>query len=338
MVVEDAPVAVVGAGSWGTALASLLAVKRTRITLWAREEEVVAGINQNHHNPHFLTDLELPKNLRAEGDLAGVTAHHKVLVMVVPTQFTRAVLAQMKPHLQEDAVLVFASKGIETAQLSLVSEMCQQELPEAVARRACYLSGPSFAREVVAKQPAAVSIAGADGEALEAIQALFFLPYFRTYSTQDVAGVELGGALKNVIALAAGISDGLGFGNSARAALITRGLAEISRLGRFYGAQQETFAGLSGLGDMLMTASSTLSRNYSTGYRLGQGETLDEIRSGSREVAEGVKTTEAAYQLAQKRQVDMPITQAVYAVLYEGVTPEKAVAALMGRGMKSEVE
>ncbi|MEG3640010.1 NAD(P)H-dependent glycerol-3-phosphate dehydrogenase [Magnetococcus sp. PR-3] len=329
-------VAVIGAGSWGTALASLLAGKLDQVTLWAREPEIVAGINQTHHNPIYVSDLTLPNNLVAQGNLAHVAANHDVLVMVVPTQFCRGVLAQLKPHVKPDVTFVSATKGVETANLALISEIFEQIFDAAIAKRTCYLSGPSFAREVIAGQPVAVSMAGMDQTALEAMQGLFFFPHFRTYSTDDVVGVELGGALKNIIAIAAGISDGLGYGAGARAALITRGLAEIARLGRVYGAKQETFAGLSGMGDLLMTASSTLSRNYTTGHRLGQGESLDVIRDSSKEVAEGVKTTESTWQLAQQHGVEMPITQAVHAILFEDIPPHVVVTKLLNRDMKTE--
>ncbi|ABK43262.1 glycerol 3-phosphate dehydrogenase (NAD(P)+) [Magnetococcus marinus MC-1] len=333
---DNPSVAVIGAGSWGTALAALLAGKLPQVTLWAREPEVVEGINQGHHNPVYLADLDLPPNLVAHQDLAWVAANHDVLVMVVPTQFCRQVLAQLKPHVRPHVTFVSATKGVETANLALISEIFTQTFAAPIAQRTCYLSGPSFAREVIAGQPVAVAMAGADEAALAAMQALFFFPHFRTYSTSDVVGVELGGALKNIIAIAAGISDGLGYGAGARAALITRGLAEIARLGHIYGANPQTFAGLSGMGDLLMTASSTLSRNYTTGFRLGQGESLSHISGSSREVAEGVQTAASTWLLAQRHGVEMPITQAVHAILFEQVPPQQAVTQLLNRDMKRE--
>ncbi|MBF0178210.1 MAG: NAD(P)-dependent glycerol-3-phosphate dehydrogenase [Magnetococcales bacterium] len=333
----DPSVAVVGAGSWGTALAALLAGKLPQVTLWCHEPEVAAGINQNRRNPLFLSDMPIPDPVRAVTDLGEVAARHSILVMVAPTQVTRQLLTLLQPHLHPEAVLVCASKGIEESHLLLTSELYAEILGEEVAQRACFLSGPSFAREVMLGHPAAVVVAGREASVVTAIQELFSTPRFRTYSSDDVVGVELGGALKNVVSLAAGISDGLGFGHSARAALITRGLAEIIRLGVRLGGRPETFSGLSGLGDLLLTATSTLSRNHAVGYRLGQGETLADIQAGMREVAEGVHTTRAARQLADRHQVEMPITHAVHAILYGQKSPRSVVEDLMGRQLKPEV-
>ncbi len=333
-----APVAVIGAGSWGTALASVLAGKLPEVTLWCREPEVAAGINQAHRNPFFISDLDLPANIRAGTDLQRIAADHRTLVMVVPTQFTRSILSSIRGVVGDDTVFVSASKGVEVETLTLISEMYEEVLGVAAARRSCYLSGPSFAREVILRNPTAVAIAGSDDQLVREVQELFFTPYFRTYGTEDVIGLELGGALKNVIALAAGISDGLGFGNSARAALITRGLSEIVRLGLKLGAKPETFSGLSGLGDLMLTASSELSRNRTVGFRLGSGETMAAIQKGERQVAEGVKTTLSVTRLAEKLGVDMPITRAVYGILYEERTPRSVVTELMERDLKRESE
>ncbi|OSM07012.1 putative glycerol-3-phosphate dehydrogenase (NAD(P)(+)) [Magnetofaba australis IT-1] len=327
----------IGAGSWGTALAALLCGKRERVTLWCRELEIAESVNTQHRNALYVSELELPQNLVADTDLARVAATHRVLVMVVPTQFTRAVVEAMRPHLRDDAVLVSASKGIEVQKIETLAEIYDEMLPEAMAQRACFLSGPSFAREVIRGLPAAVAIACRDAAVLPAIQELFFFPHFRTYRTDDVVGVELGGALKNVIAIAAGICDGLQYGHSARAALLTRGLAEIARLGIAMGGKAETFAGLSGMGDLLLTATSTQSRNYTVGHRLGSGETLEQIQAGAREVAEGVKTADAAYRLAQQKGVEMPIVGAVYAILYEQRNAREVVLELLSREMKPEV-
>ncbi len=333
-----APVAVIGAGSWGTALASVLASKLPEVTLWCREPEVAAGINQAHRNPFFISDLDLPPNIYAGTDLEQIAASHRTLVMVVPTQFTRAILKSIRGAVTEKTAFVSASKGVEVETLTLISEMYEEVLGKETTRRACYLSGPSFAREVILRNPTAVSIAGSNARLVREIQELFFTPFFRTYGTEDVIGLELGGALKNVIALAAGISDGLNFGNSARAALITRGLSEIVRLGMRLGAKPETFSGLSGLGDLMLTASSELSRNRTVGFRLGSGESMADIQKGFREVAEGVKTTLSVHRLAEKLEVDMPITRAVYGILYEGRAPRSVVTELMERDLKRESE
>ncbi|MBF0368605.1 MAG: NAD(P)-dependent glycerol-3-phosphate dehydrogenase [Magnetococcales bacterium] len=335
---DNPRVAVIGAGSWGTALASVLASKCPTVTLWCLEQEVADGINQTHKNPVYISDLPLPENIQAETDLEKVASSHDILVMVIPTQFTRGVLQKIAPLVGPEVILVSASKGVEVATLTLISQIYEEVLGPERGLGTCYLSGPSFAREVILRHPTAVAIAGQNIARVKQIQALFSTPFFRTYSTEDVVGVELGGALKNVIALAAGISDGLGLGSSARAALITRGLSEIIRLGVRLGACPETFSGLSGLGDLLLTATTDLSRNRTVGKRLGKGESLEEIQKGSREVAEGVKTTYSVHHLAQKLGVEMPITAAVYAIVHEGRTPKSVVTELMERDLKPENE
>ncbi|MBF0585055.1 MAG: NAD(P)-dependent glycerol-3-phosphate dehydrogenase [Magnetococcales bacterium] len=328
-------VAVIGAGSWGTALAALLASKGP-VTLWCLEPEVAEGIQQNRRNPLYVTDFVLPETLQAATDLRQVAASHPILIMVIPTQFTRRVLRSMAEVVRPETQFVFASKGVEVETLTLISDIHAEIFGAAALDRACFLSGPSFAREVLQGLPTAVAIAGQNAELVQQMQRLFHTPFFRTYGSSDVIGVELGGALKNVIALAAGISDGLGFGNGARAALLTRGLVEIVRLGLCMGAMAETFSGLSGMGDLLLTATSTLSRNYTVGWRLGQGESLEQIQHGSREVAEGVKTTLGVRHLAAKKGVEMPIANAVYEILYENRNPRAVVNALMERDLKSE--
>ncbi|MBF0359344.1 MAG: NAD(P)-dependent glycerol-3-phosphate dehydrogenase [Magnetococcales bacterium] len=332
----DNSVAVIGAGSWGTALASVLATKLPTVTIWCREEEVTAGINQNHCNPLYVSELSIPENIVASSDLIDVVANHRVLIMVIPTQFTRRVLESIKTVVTEKTVFVSASKGVEVETLTLLSEIYTDVFGQKGTQQSCYLSGPSFARDVIKQLPTAVAVAGKNSKLVKEIQHLFSTPFFRTYRISDVVGLELGGALKNIIALAAGISDGLGFGNSARAALITRGLSEMTRLGTRLGASPETFSGLSGLGDLMLTASSEMSRNRTVGFRLGSGENLEEIQKGFREVAEGVKTTLSVYRLAEKLGVDMPISRAVYGILYENRTPRSVVTELMDRTLKAE--
>lgn len=334
----DSRVAVIGAGSWGTALATILADKLPEVTLWCREKEVAEGIARDRRNPYFLSDTMLPLNLRPETDLAYVAAAHDLLLVVVPSQFTRAILGLLRAHAHPETVLVSASKGIEVESLTLMSQLYGEVFGQEVCRRVCFLSGPSFAKEAIRRKPMAVAIAGKNTELVEQVQRLFHLPYFRSYRTDDVVGVELGGALKNVIAVAAGISDGLNFGASARAALITRGLAEMVRLGIHMGGRAETFAGLSGMGDLLLTATSDLSRNRTVGLKLGQGHALQDIQAGSREVAEGVKTAHSVHHLALRLGVEMPITRAVYEILYEHRSPRTVVAELMERSLKAETE
>lgn len=329
-------ISVIGAGSWGTTLAVVLASKLPKVTLWCLETEVAEGINHTHHNPLYVSEFTLPDNLQADTDLLAVAARSRVLVMVVPTQFTRRILQRLTEVVSAETRFVFASKGVEVETLTLISDIYADVFGQDRLEYACFLSGPSFAREVLMQQPTAVAIAGNNLTVVQEIQTLFCTPYFRTYGSTDVIGIELGGALKNVIALAAGISDGLGFGNNARAALITRGLAEMIRLGVRLGAMAETFSGLSGLGDLLLTATSTMSRNHTVGFRLGSGEQWAEIQKGSREVAEGVQTTLSVWHLAKKMAVDMPITQAVYEILYENRSPQSVVKALMERDLTSE--
>ncbi|MBF0433775.1 MAG: NAD(P)-dependent glycerol-3-phosphate dehydrogenase [Magnetococcales bacterium] len=328
-------VSVIGAGSWGTALAALLAEKAKNITLWCYETQVAQGINQQRRNPLFVSEYALPANIRATTHMRDV-ADSQLIVVVVPTQFTRTVLQSLKPHVGDDCVAISASKGIEGATLTLISTIYQQVFGQDFLDRTCFLSGPSFARDVLAGLPTAVALAGYRPDLVQSLQHFCSNSFFRIYRTHDVVGLELGGALKNVIALAAGISDGLGFGHSARAALITRGLAEMIRLGECLGAEPGTFAGLSGLGDLLLTATSENSRNRKVGFYLGQGQSLEAIRIGSGEVAEGVRTAEAVYQLAGKHAIDMPISTAVYQILYEHRVPRSVVAALMERDLKRE--
>ncbi|MBF0212223.1 MAG: NAD(P)-dependent glycerol-3-phosphate dehydrogenase [Magnetococcales bacterium] len=328
--------AIIGAGSWGTALATVLASKLPQVTLWCHEPEVAEGINHTRHNPFFLTEFALPANIVATTDLIGTARQHAILVMVVPTQFTRGVLDAIRDSVTPETVFVSASKGVEAATMTLLSEIHSEILGPSLGDKSCFLSGPSFARDTIMRLPAAVSIAGRDPERVERIQKLFHTNWFRTYSTDDVIGLELGGALKNVIALAAGICDGLGMGHSARAALITRGLNEILRMGVRLGAKPETFSGLSGLGDLLLTATSDLSRNRTVGVRLGKGESLEAIQQGSHEIAEGVRTAVGVHRLALKLNLDMPITRAVHGILYEGLSPPDAVRELMERDLKPE--
>lgn len=325
-------ISVIGAGSWGTTLACLLAEKGYDVSLWAFEKQIADEINAKHRNNVYLPDVTLPHSLRATSSIAESVKDARFILNVVPTQFTRSVFREAAGHLDGDAVIISASKGIEQDTLLTVSAI----LGEITGRQVSALSGPSFAKEVMMKLPTAVTLASADPEIALILQEIFNAGYFRVYTHSDIIGVELGGALKNVVAIASGICDGLGLGHNARAALITRGLAEITRLGRAMGANPTTFSGLSGLGDLVLTCTGPLSRNYTVGVNLGKGMKIKDIVASTRSVAEGVATSRSAFQLARGKHVEMPIIEQVYRVLYENEDPETAVRSLMNRALKSE--
>lgn len=327
-------VSVIGAGSWGSALAMHLARSGCRVSLWAREAEVVDGIRAHRRNPLFLPDFTFPDHVDPSTSLAEVAAGAEAVVLVVPVQFLRSVLAELAPHLPSDAPVVSASKGIEVSSLARVDEIVAAEL-HAGADRFVALSGPSFAREVAAGLPTAAVLAGRDEALVARLQRRFSTASFRFYSSHDVVGVELAGALKNVVAIAAGMTTGLGLGHNALTALLTRGLHEIARLGVKLGGSPETFRGLAGMGDLVLTCTGALSRNRQVGERLGRGESLAEVLSG-REVAEGVPTAGAAAELARRHGIEMPIAFAVEAILAGRLTPHDAVIALMTRELKVE--
>lgn len=325
-------IAVIGAGAWGTTLAALLADKEYDTVIWALEEDVAREINTSHRNSTYIPDVELPETLRATFDIKEAVSNARFILNVVPTQHTRKIMEHACEHMDKDAVLISASKGIENSTYQTVSAIMRKVTGRSVA----VLSGPSFAAEVTKRLPTAVTLAAEDYTAAIMLQELFNTDFFRVYTHNDTLGVELGGAIKNVMAVAAGISDGLALGNSARSALITRGLAEMSRLGVSMGAHENTFMGLSGIGDLVLTCSSPLSRNYTVGFRLGQGETLKQIMEGRKSVAEGVHTAKAAYELASKQNIDMPIVEQVYKVIYEDKPAKEAVIDLMRRTPKPE--
>ena len=330
-------VAVAGAGSWGTTLANLLAKKGHDVRLWSFEKDVTEAIRDTGRNGIYLPEVDLDEHLSATSDLEGALEGAEVVVSVSPSQHVRSVMAGAAEHVSPDALVVSASKGIETRTLETMADVLEDVLPENMHRRLTFLSGPSFAAEVSQEQPTAVTVAGRDTEATRRAQELFQTDYFRVYTSHDVMGVELGGALKNVMALAAGMVAGLGFGHNTMAAMITRGLAEMSRLGIGLGANPLTFAGLAGMGDLILTCTGDLSRNRSVGVALGQGRTLDEVLSEMRMVAEGVETTRAAHALAEREGIEMPIVAEVHAVLFEGRSAEEAVRNLMQREPKAEL-
>jgi glycerol-3-phosphate dehydrogenase (NAD(P)+) len=329
-------IAVIGAGSWGTALASRLAANGHDVLLWAHEQELSREINASHTNSLFLPGIPLQPELVATYDLHEATLGRDIILLVTPVQVMRGVLVRIAPSIGGNRVIASASKGIELGTLQTVSQICGQLLPPEATKGYVALSGPTFAREVAQDLPSLIVAASRVEANARRVQAAFSSPRFRVYTNSDVIGVELGGAVKNVIAIAAGICDGLGFGHNARAALITRGLAEMNRLGRAMGAVPSTFAGLAGMGDLVLTCTGDLSRNRTVGFKLGQGMQLAGILGEMRMVAEGVKTAESVHQLALRLDVEMPIVEKTYKILHEGKPARQAVTELMGRDLKAE--
>jgi glycerol-3-phosphate dehydrogenase (NAD(P)+) len=326
-------IAVLGAGSWGTTLADLLARKGDDVRLWAYEPEVVEAINREHENPAYLAGVPLAPALRALADPCATVDGAEVIVSAPPSHALRQVLEPLRRVVRPGTLVVSATKGIETDSLSLMSAVVEECLPEV---RFVALSGPSFALEVARGQPTALVAAARDEASARDAQLVFATPRFRVYRNQDIVGVELAGALKNVIAIAAGILEGLGLGHNPRAALITRGLAEITRLGIRMGADPLTFAGLAGMGDLVLTATGGLSRNRALGIALAQGESFESYRAAHRSVAEGANSSLAGARLAERLGVEMPITQQVCEVLFQSKAPRDAVPELMTRELKSE--
>ena len=329
-------VAVIGAGAWGTALARHLAEKQVPVCLWAHEPEVVQAIQLRRENAVYLPGVLLPPTLSATNVLADAITGADCLIFAVPSHVARPVLSRIATLLPQPIPFVSATKGIEEETLALVTQVMQAVLPAHMHESLLVLSGPSFASEVSRGKPTALCLAGRDAGMVKSIQSLFMTPNFRVYADDDLIGVQLGGALKNVMALAAGVVDGLELGHNARAALITRGLAEMIRLGVAMGADPRTFYGLSGVGDLILTCTGPLSRNHSVGVRLGKGERLEGILASMQAVAEGVRTAKAALGLALRCGVDMPIVQEVNAVLFADKPCRQAVGDLMEREAKGE--
>jgi len=329
-------IGVVGAGSWGTSLANVLAKKGYSVQLWAHEAELVEYMRKHRENNQYLPGISLDRNISFTSALRDTVAHD-VVVLVPPSQLMRSVLKQAAPFFNPDATIISASKGIENTTLELMSEVINEVLEgHHTQGNAAFISGPTFAREIAQEIPSAAVVAAENQEVATMVQDLFSTDYFRIYSNDDVVGTEIGGALKNVVALAAGVCDGLEYGNNTRAALITRGLAEMKRVGIALGARAETFAGLAGMGDLVLTCTGELSRNRTVGIALGEGKKLNDILAHMHMVAEGVETTRSAYQLAKKLKIDVPIINQMYAVLYEDKDPRDAVIELMRRSLKSE--
>jgi len=329
-------VGVIGAGGWGTALADLLARGGHSITLWSFEEEVARLIELKRENEIYLKGISLSDQIHPTTDIEEATRDNDLIISVSPSHVVREVMERARPYIDRNAVALSASKGIEKETLLTMSGVLRQALGSGLP--IAVLSGPSFAQEVARGYPTAVSVASEREDIAEGLQHILSTKRFRVYASDDVIGLELGGSLKNVIAIAAGISDGLGFGTNTRAALITRGLAEISRLAIKMGGNPLTLAGLGGLGDLVLTCTGDLSRNRQVGLKLGQGKSLAEILGDMRMVAEGIRTTESAYELAKKHSVEMPITNAVYAILYQSKNPKDAVFELMTRDLKHEID
>ncbi|MFO0774784.1 MAG: NAD(P)H-dependent glycerol-3-phosphate dehydrogenase [Nitrospiraceae bacterium] len=330
-------VAVVGAGAWGTALAHHLAQQVEAVTLWAYESDVVETIRRTRENSVFLPRIRLHPTLRVTSQLSEAVAGAQCIVFAVPSHVARPVLAKLASLLPQPIPVISATKGIEEESLRLMSDVMIETMLQGRADLCTVLSGPSFAAEVAQGQPTAITLAGTDPTLVRRLQEVLMSPRFRVYGATDLCGVQLGGALKNVIALAAGVVDGLGLGHNARAALITRGVAEMIRLGMAMGADPRTFYGLSGVGDLVLTCTGAASRNHQVGVRLGQGESLATILAGMQSVAEGVRTARGAFGLAERHRVDMPIVREVYAVLFDNKSCRQAVSDLMERGAKEEL-
>ena len=326
-------IGIIGAGGWGTALAKTASVNAEDVLIWAREEDVRQELNDLHINSNFLPGVTLPAQVRAVGDF-GEMLDCDAVIMAVPSSFVRETATKLKPHLRPGVPVANAAKGFELATGLPLSQVLCEVFGD--ANPVAALSGPNHAEEVGRGLPAATVVASADEAVAEVFQEALMTPAFRVYTSTDVLGVELGGALKNIIALAAGATDGLGYGDNTKAALMTRGMTEIVRLGVSMGARRSTFAGLSGMGDLIATCTSPHSRNRRAGLAIGQGKTLEEILEGTDMFIEGVNATKAAYALSRQHGVKMPITEALYAVLFEGMNPAKAVASLMSRAPKSE--
>jgi len=330
------PVAIIGAGGWGTALAATLARTDRRVTLWVYEADLAEGMSETRENPVYLPSVRIPKSVHISNSMISVLADSRIVIMAVPSHVFRSVVEQMAPLVQPDTIFVSATMGIETCTLMRMSQVLTDVLGISVESRIAVISGPTFAPEVARGVPTALVVASPLESLRVQLQNELSTPRFRLYTNLDIIGVEIGAATKNIIAIAAGVADGLGLGSNAAAALVTRGLAEITRLAVACGGRRETLSGLAGLGDLILTSYGNLSRNRRVGIALGQGRKIEEITGGMRSVAEGVKTAESAVALARKLKVEMPIAERMYAVLYEGLKVQDAINDLMERKLKEE--
>lgn len=329
--------AVLGAGSWGTALASVLAGKGYPTVLWGRDGAVIDAVNRSHENPRYLPGLSLPAALTATGDLMRALEGAELVVMAVPSHAVRQVAIEAKRLIHAGIPIVSSAKGIEVETLMTMNEVLEDVLPVPLHPYLCFLGGPSFAKEVARGLPTAVTIAGRWERVAKQAQDAFHAKFFRPYTSSDIAGCEIGGCVKNVVAIAAGLSDGMGFGANARAALITRGLAEISRLAVKKGANPLTLSGLSGLGDLVLTCSSEMSRNRTVGFGLGQGRSLEQIQKDLGQVAEGVRNARSVHDLASRLAVEMPISRTVHRMLHEGLSAQAALGEILTRETRAEL-
>jgi glycerol-3-phosphate dehydrogenase (NAD(P)+) len=329
-------IAVLGGGSWGTALSLLAARHGYDVRLWVLEKDLAGIMREKRENVIFLPGFLLPENIGIFGDIPEVLRGSDAAIVAIPSQFCRDVLSKALPEVHPEMVFVSAMKGIETATMKRMSEVIQEVFQSRFSPRISVLSGPSFAMEVAAGQPTAVTVASSPRAIAEYVQKLLSSQFFRIYVSDDVIGLEIGGALKNVIAIAAGVSNGLGYGHNTMAALLTRGLAEITRLGIALGGKPETLAGLSGMGDLVLTCTGAMSRNRTVGIEIGRGKSLAEILKDQKMVAEGIETTRSTLALARKYSIEMPIAEKVHQILFEGKKPDEAVRELMGRSLKAE--
>jgi len=334
--IQPQRIAVFGAGSWGTALAISLAEKGHQTTIWGRRPEAIQTMRKERRNEAYLPNATLPPALRLSSDLDAVADAHSFWVIATPSHAVRTLAEQLAKHAAPSTIVVSVAKGIENDTLQTMTDVLADTLPSVPRKQLVALYGPSHAEEVADRRPTTLVAAATSGDVAEVVQQVFMTPQLRIYANNDVRGVEIGGSVKNVLAIAAGIGDGIGYGDNAKAALITRGMAEIQRLGIALGAQPRTFTGLTGMGDLIVTCMSAHSRNRYVGEQIGQGRSLDDIVEGMQMVAEGVRTTKSAYQLAQREGIEMPITEAVYAVLFQGKDPRIAVEELMTRSAKHE--
>ncbi|ABZ84545.1 glycerol-3-phosphate dehydrogenase (nad(p)+) [Heliomicrobium modesticaldum Ice1] len=335
---QSEKVAVLGAGSWGTALGRLLVQQGKQVYLWSRRVDLAKDINSYRENRRYLPGVLLPAKVRAYADVDEVLKDAATVVLAVPSSALRETAALIREKVQGDVLIISTAKGIEPETLKRPSEILREELPKELADRVVVLSGPSHAEEVARDIPTTVVVSAEQRAVAEQAQDLLMRPNFRVYTNPDLLGLELGGSLKNIIALACGVAEGLGFGDNTKAALVTRGLAEIIRLGTAMGARETTFAGLAGLGDLVVTCTSKHSRNMRFGSFLGKGKSVEESLALVGQTVEGVRTTRAAYQMAREKGVEMPITEECYRVLFEGASPADAVGTLMGRLKTHEVE
>lgn len=335
---DKVKVAMIGAGSWGTALSLVLADNGHTVYLWGKNQQIIDEINEVHENKKYLPNILLPHGIHGTTSIEEAVRDVAYIILSIPTKAMREVIKQVIPFVKSPITFVHVSKGIEPGSLLRISEIMEEEIPAELIKSIVVLSGPSHAEEVSLRHPTTVTVSSKNMEEAQKVQDLFINSNFRVYTNPDIIGVEIGGALKNIIAVCAGITDGLGYGDNAKAALITRGLAEMARLGTKMGANPLTFAGLTGIGDLIVTCTSPHSRNWRAGNQLGKGRQMEEVLNDMGMAVEGIRTTKAAHQLSQKYNVELPIANALYNVLFNGGDPKKAVDSLMERGKTSEME